>query len=432
MGDDGLGGTGADSYTVTIERPRSGTEIKIVDTENPADADPAKPQFVQMADLGEANDFARTMHVRVNSDKDGVKAEEVVIVATDIDEPTATPFDDVHTLDRTAAGGDTEGDDDADPFVAIAVDNNDVVEDRVAAGRFTGGGEATLRFAFNDGDTDDEDEAFKTAGTFDGADGTYRCNGTEKCTVTIDEDGEITEMSNSWMFTPDEDETVDVADANYLTYGFWLQRTKKDGAVTYDEVETFALVIGREEEGQHPETGDSDLAQVVGTATYKGGATGVYVKNVLDAQANIVSATSGQFSAAVTLDASFGGGNVAANNQFTIGGTVTKFALEHGEDNDWAVSLDLADLSGRTGEDEPGESGPGSSHNNVFNGVATGDSTAVPGSWNGTFYGSSAEVDHDMDDTTDDIRRQPVAVIGEFNANFTDGTTAGAYGANKK
>ena len=38
---------------------------------------------------------------------------------------------------------------------------------------------------------------------------------------------------------------------------------------------------------------------VEGSATYEGGSVGVYVKNVLDDQANIVSATSGHFSADV-------------------------------------------------------------------------------------------------------------------------------------
>lgn len=37
-----------------------------------------------------------------------------------------------------------------------------------------------------------------------------------------------------------------------------------------------------------------------------------------------------------------------------------------------------------------------------------------------------------MDATTDQINPAPVAVIGEFNANFTDGTVAGAYGANQQ
>ena len=50
------------------------------------------------------------------------------------------------------------------------------------------------------------------------------------------------------------------------------------------------------------------------------------------------------------------------------------------------------------------------------------------------FYGSSASWSI-MTWTTPkrtDTSPQPVAVLGEFNANFTDGTTAGAYGANKQ
>ena len=167
----------------------------------------------------------------------------------------------------------------------------------------------------------------------------------------------------------------------------------------------------------------------MGTASYTGGAAGVYVKNVLDEQANIVSATSGHFTADVELNASFGGGNVAPNNQFTIDGGIRKFTLNPTggsgpEDNDWEVGLGLADFSG--GRVEGG--GPGSSHTNEFSGVATGDSTAVAGSWNGTFYGAGG----DTRDTEDDAaKNHPVAVIGEFNANFTDGIAAGGLGANK-
>ena len=29
--------------------------------------------------------------------------------------------------------------------------------------------------------------------------------------------------------------------SQHLSYGFWLQRTTKDGATTYDEVETFTM-----------------------------------------------------------------------------------------------------------------------------------------------------------------------------------------------
>ena len=105
-----------------------------------------------------------------------------------------------------------------------------------------------------------------------------------------------------------------MADADYLHYGFWLQKTTdEDGVLTYNEVETFAA-----RRTGFPETDGSDLGNVVGSATYGGGAVGVYVKNVLDDQANITSATSGHFSADVELRANFGGGNVAANDQFTI------------------------------------------------------------------------------------------------------------------
>ena len=43
---------------------------------------------MQGVDLGEG----RTMHVRVNSDDEDGKVEEVVIVKTDIKAPKATPF----------------------------------------------------------------------------------------------------------------------------------------------------------------------------------------------------------------------------------------------------------------------------------------------------------------------------------------------------
>ncbi len=134
-------------------------------------------------------------------------------------------------------------------------------------------------------------------------------------------------------------------------------------------------------------------------------------------------ATSGHFSADVALTANFGGGAVPANNQFAIEGMVTDFVLQHGEENDWAVKLGLADFSGRTAGNEPGKSAPGNILTDMFSDVATGNSTAATGSWNGVFHGSSATVDHDMDDATPNINPQPVAVVGEFNANSRLQTT---------
>ena len=54
----GLGGTGVDTVTMTIKRPRSGTEVEIADTAMPADDD---PKFVdQMAGLGPRPHHARS------------------------------------------------------------------------------------------------------------------------------------------------------------------------------------------------------------------------------------------------------------------------------------------------------------------------------------------------------------------------------------
>ena len=194
-------------------------------------------------------------------------------------------------------------------------------------------------------DGDQTIDAFTAAGTYNGAMGTYMCNdASTDCTVSLDADGMITAMSDGWVFTPDAGATSDVADADYLYYGFWLQRTTNEGGVTYGEVQTFAGAQGWE---LSTTTG---IEAVTGGATYNGDAVGVFVNNVTDDQGAIASSTSGQFSADVVLNATFGGGGVLANNQFTIGGTVSDFVLngQFGEvENDWSVTLGAADFSGR-------------------------------------------------------------------------------------
>ena len=452
--DAGIGGSlltdqDASTYMLTIERPSSGTEVKIADT-NPALAGDDAPKFAQAMDFGDG----RTMHVRaMEADDDGNVVEEVVIVSTDIAAPKAVAFakfvdaggmmpqalnardlDDEVNADNTG-----DANDDWTALTVVGPEGVDGAEVRklVKSSAFTAGTAAVLTFARFQMDSDTSMEgaqtikAFETAGTYNGAMGTYRCDamGTDDCTVSLDAKGAITEMTAGWVLTPDAGATSDETDYEYLSYGFWLKKTTDgDDVLTYNEVETFATAMG------HPETSaaDVDLGAVTGSATYEGGSVGVYVKNVLDDQANIVSGTSGHFSADVELTANFGGGGVAANDQFSIGGKITGFVLQHGELNDWAVGLGLADFSGRVDGNAPGKTDPGDTYANVFNDVATGDSTALPGSWNGVFWGSSASGDHDMDLETPVTSPQPVAVTGEFNANFTDGTAAGGFGANKQ
>ena len=247
--------------------------------------------------------------------------------------------------------------------------------------------------------------AFETDATFDGAAGTLKCAGAADCTVTLDADGEITAFGIGWQFTPDADVTVDVADVDYLHYGFWLKKTAdSDGATTYNEVETLA--------GSSLEVSTAtELGTVEGSAIYSGGAVGVYVKSVTNSDGTEVSATSGHFSADASLTAYFSGTSVAEDLHDTVTGTIDNFVLQHGEENAWSVAL--------KGVRDAGES--------TISGTANGGGAA--GMFSGTYHGLTPETEADTDGNA---RVAPGSVVGEFNANFSNGSVAGGFGARKK
>ena len=420
------------SYVMTIKRDRDGTTVEIEDPANAGDDD---PKFIkQDVDLG----VGRTMHVRtMPENEDGEVVEEVVIVKTDIKAPKATLFAKVPggaqelTVDKDGMMAGGRNATALDLTGGLTAEVNAAVLANIMASEFAAAAGTTVMHSFNrvmpdditTVEVDESKAAAEVEGTFNGAMGTYKCTGTDAdCTVVVNGKGMLTATTGAWIFTPDPGAKSDVADAEYLHYGFWLMKTTKDGETTYNEVETFA--------GSKLEASvEAGIETVEGSATYEGGSVGVYVKNVLDDQANIDSATSGHFSADVELTANFGGGNVPDNNKFTIEGTVTDFVLQHGEENDWAVKLGLAGFSGRTGMG-PGKEGPGSDFTNTFNGETTGDSTVLGGTWSGAFHGLTPLTPTDDDAAT--VTVAPGTVVGEFNANFTDGIAAGGFGAKKQ
>ena len=354
----------------------------------------------------QAMDFedGRTMHTRtMDANDDGEVVEEVVVVKTDIEAPKATAFATVPGQ-MLNAHTDTTNDDPTETFEALLVDEDSAdVLALVKSSAFTAGTAAELTFTDDDTDTNDMDEAFETAGTYNGAMGTYRCNGTADCTVTLNEMGAITAMSDGWVFTPDMGATSDVADDDYLHYGFWLMRTTdEDGVLTYNEVQTFAgssiPVSGR-------------VSDVDGSATYEGGAVGVYVRNVFDSEGEIDTATSGHFEADAMLTATFGQtatNSIVPNLLNTLSGTIDNFVLQHGEENEWSVNLqgDI-DTGAGTVTSADGATGGG-----------------APGSWSATFHGPTTDADNDP--------IQPHSVVGEFDANFSNGSVAGGFGARKQ
>ena len=229
----------------------------------------------------------------------------------------------------------------------------------------------------------------------------------------------MTTTTGDLRFTPDEGAKIDVPDADYLHYGAWIKKTTDaDGVVEYNEVQTFAdSSLGAT---------DTDIIGAGGTtlegsATYDGDAAGVYAHKTLNPDGTASKVGSGTFTADAELMANFGGGEVAANNQFTIGGSISNFMLSGGEANSWMVKLGLADFSGREDGNAPGESAPGNTYANMFSGMTDGGGKEAP--WDGTFHGGAA-VDGD------NPAQMPSVVTGEFNAHMTNGHVAGAFGAN--
>ncbi len=401
LGGSAADGTAVDTYSLAISRDRSGTKITIDDTAMAGDDD---PKFAQTMDLGDG----LTRHERDN----GEGVVEVVMVSTDIEAPTGVAFamwdnnlDATDTLPQALNARDLDDAVDADgdgtatnDFTALTVAQDAATYMLVASASFVPGAGATTQLTFDDDDTTTAgmDEAAEVAGTYNGAMGTYRCNGTADCTVTVNAMGAVTAMSAGWVFTPDAGATSDQPDYDYLHYGFWLKKTTKDGETTYNEVETFA---------GSSTTASGSVAAVVGTATYSGGAAGVYVHSVINPDGSEASATSGHFTADAELTANFGGPDVAVNDQFMISGTIDNFALSgHDEGPGWSVSLEDG------GDTDNIADGTG-----TFSGVAKGG--GADGSYSGTFHGTA------------DADNQPHTAVGEFNANFANGTVAGGFGA---
>ena len=405
--DDGPGGAAATTdHAITITRDRAGTTVTIAVDGAAAD----DPEFMQAMDLG----GGRTMHVRtMPADANGSVAEEVMVVSTDIEAPVATPFAMVSGQELTvdadgvaATGADAVA---FDPGGALdsSSSGDAAVLAKIMSSAFASGTAAVLTFGGDD-PADDMDQAFTATGSYNGAAGTYTCaGGAADCTATLDAMGMLTAMSDGWIFTPDMGVTSDVPDADYLQYGFWLKRTTDAmGAVTYDEVETFAA---------SSVAASGDVRSVTGGATYRGGTAGVYVRNVYNPDGTIDRATSGHFAADATLTATFGQvnddageGTIAPNLLYTLRGAIDNFRLSGGEANTWSVALH-GDITERSG---------------TSSGTARGGVAGRDGSFSATFHGPVTDA------TGDPV--QPHTVIGEFNADFSDGSVAGAFGARKE
>ena len=270
---------------------------------------------------------------------------------------------------------------------------------RIMAPTFTHSGTQTHQKA-------EREDALYVRGTYDGAPGTYRCSGDVACSSTNDGKGSPSALAGTWHFKPDAGAMVMQPDANYLYYGWWVNKNK-DGEPML--ATAFVGAVGTVANG-------GDLTALTGSATYAGNAVGKWgMHNVLDGTGN-----GGHFTADAELEATFGTGATAG-----VTGTIDNFRLNDGtEDPGWSVALERGAL-GTTGG-TIGAGAPADQPKTVWS--INDNKSMAAGNWGGTMYD---ELPGDPPDG--DGSNLPTTVTGTWYSEFsTIGRMVGAFGADKQ
>ncbi len=204
-------------------------------------------------------------------------------------------------------------------------------------------------------------------------------------------------------------------DSDFLAFGYWITDTGAENKPKYN-IHTFAEDYRN---GFGPVTGAVEF--LTGSASYSGGAAGVYVLKEGDLTDN-PDLYNGEFVAGVELKAQFDDdtGNIALSDQWKITGTIDGFRSHTNSSHNlsgWELSLE-ADLGADRGALEPGKM-ENPSLSALSNAVTRGG--GATGSWNASFFG-----DGDGDGDADD---HPDAIAGQFNGHFVNGHVVGAFGA---
>ena len=393
----------ATNYRVQVEHD-GGPKVTVTDGHGDYDAK-NDPKFEKAAMFGNGQMLVRN---------DGT-AREIIVLHTDIEAPKDVRFG------RTGSGYALTVDVDTDTSSLDSyLVNIDADGSKLGGSRIVSPDPGTKTLAQWEATGDNADNVFP--GTLDGAAGTFRCQDSGGCTITTTagataDDDNVVAVTGVLWFTPDAGATVEIADSDYLTWGFWLDTTTKDGEITsYDVVQTFAT------SSLPVDARGTALDTITGSATYEGDAAGVYVHETKKEDGSRDIATSGRFTADVALNAYFDAMGAFAANR--IQGTISNFDLDGGPDNSWNVDVNAHIVSDSNenivlgGQLDPTLV----STNTVTERNADGGGAA--GSISGTFHSSAA--------TAGDATAAPDALVGEFSANFVNGTAAGAFGARKQ
>ena len=299
----------------------------------------------------------------------------------------------------------------------------------------------------------DEDETFR--GTYFGAPGQFRCLGTsdargEDCALArvngkvvvhdTDPDKDKVDSTGRWSFTPDEGAMITVPDQDWIVYGAWL--TTPDG--TNGDHRLGVVFNGMDPYEPAENSFDaSDEDGLRGSATYKGGATGIYVDGE----------DSGLFTADATLTAHFdstrngtdrstedqvdGATRAADTNDYSISGRIDNFRgtdgvflgsdteatpndPDAGGENDWVVLLNKFEFPADADDADAAAMVIAGSDSTPLTTSGSADGVGWEGRWNGMFFGPSTDAD---DDPT-----HPSGVAGQFWAETNDPLIADVEG----
>ncbi len=239
---------------------------------------------------------------------------------------------------------------------------------------------------------------FSTRGTYNGASGQYRCSvtGSDQSCVSRAAAGGGIQLGGggTWVFDPDPGAMQAMPDANYATFGWWLDEAAESDA---KKARSFSHVT--------PTTALTGVDGVTGSATYNGIAVGK--ASVYSPVGN--NNVSGAFTADAELKATFG-----SNGK--LGGSITGFVVG-GQAQNWSVKLNDQSFSGAGVTN-----GTGDATKTVW--TIGGEKATASGSWSATMYDKGADVGG--------LAAQPKGVTGGFNSDYGSvGRMVGAFGAEK-
>ncbi|MCY4421048.1 MAG: hypothetical protein OXC42_07360 [Gammaproteobacteria bacterium] len=244
-------------------------------------------------------------------------------------------------------------------------------------------------------------------GTFRDAAGTFTCAAGQTCTITRNEDDEVTAISG-WDFeSTDPVDSLATQAGDYLFFGAWLETTPDDAPNNF---KAFA-------NGSTPYTGN--VTGLTGSATYEGAAAGMYATKVNEIKADGTvgpvdgSVMAGEFTAKARLSVNFGGTALAQDTHFMITGAIHDF-MDGDQALDFMINLSTAAGTGvRTEFGAPEAS------------ASYGTSPHTSASWSYGFFGDSTA------DATTNVVPMPSGVAGIFDAHFANGHIAGGFGATR-